>query len=507
MNSSSINSRPELAQALGVTERALNYVCFKLKDDDKFVTLQIPKKKGGFRVVHAPMGPLRTIQRRLLPIIYEAYTPKRYVTGFVPNKSIVDNARIHRKRSVLINIDIQNFFESITFMRSRGALMSKPLQFGADAATAIANLCHINGTLAAGSPISPVISNLVCRRLDTAYRRLSTRYRLKYSRYADDMTFSGGQQEAKELLNLGGFERFVYDAKEIASQQGFTLNDDKTHIRSAYQRQQVTGLVTNAKLNVPRDFIRNLRVLIHEAKSGNAVGAAQKYLKKACASEDEAMDYLAQVVRGKIGFLKTVRAADPTMRGKEVWYDSLHWNYLSRAQMVFGCFEEDYATIWYERTKHPVAGTVYRPYEVCELAIRYLMTEALRRKWSDRWAKEVLSHLDENPRKTASAHLARLNAEPSDILHVLSFGEMKELVTVCWNEVHVLIDKKLNRNRFNGLIEKVLPWRNEEGHLRPRHLRRSGAGIAAAQSASALLSVIPPKIMKMAREHLEGLVG
>ncbi|MGN6017354.1 reverse transcriptase family protein, partial [Staphylococcus aureus] len=110
--------------------------------------------------------------------------------AFVKDRSIVDNAKLHTRKKYVFNIDLSDFFTSITFPRLRGLLMAKPYSLQSGVATVIAHLCTVGGVLPQGSPCSPVISNMICATLDRQLKGLAIRNRARYSRYADDITFS-----------------------------------------------------------------------------------------------------------------------------------------------------------------------------------------------------------------------------------------------------------------------------------------------------------------------------
>ncbi len=139
-----------------------------------------------------------TYTNRLLQAFYEA---PDYVTGFVPGKSVVDNAERHIGRNYVFNIDLQDFFPSISKSRVWATLKRSPFNFNDTVANAIAGLCctemDINGetkrVLPQGSPCSPILTNIVCRIMDIRLHKLARQYKLRYSRYADDITFSGNR--------------------------------------------------------------------------------------------------------------------------------------------------------------------------------------------------------------------------------------------------------------------------------------------------------------------------
>ncbi len=190
------------------------------------------------RIISAPMAMLKsflTYTNRMFQAFYEA---PDYVTGFVPGKSLVDNTKRHIGRNYVFNIDLQDFFPSISKSRLWATLKRSPFNFNDKIADAIAGLCcteiDINGetkrVLPQGSPCSPILANIVCRIMDIRLHKLARQYKLRYSRYADDITFSGNR-------NIFHKESaFRKRLAEIISEQNFTINEKKTRLQRKGER-------------------------------------------------------------------------------------------------------------------------------------------------------------------------------------------------------------------------------------------------------------------------------
>src|SRR5690606_21971561 len=142
------------------------------------------------RKILAPDDKLKTLQSRIAGLLSKLYEPRKPAKAFIEGRSIVDNAAAHCRKSFVFNVDIKDFFPSITFGRVRGLLISKPYSLSAETATVIAHLSTVSGVLPQGSPCSPVISNMICSSLDRELHSLARKYRATYTRYADDITFS-----------------------------------------------------------------------------------------------------------------------------------------------------------------------------------------------------------------------------------------------------------------------------------------------------------------------------
>jgi RNA-directed DNA polymerase len=192
-------SLSDLAALLAFKPKALSYVLYKQPEANKYTVFLIPKRNGGERTIKAPVDALKLIQQRLSNLLQdcvdEVNTSKnrkdRTAHGFKRKRSIITNARQHRHRRYVFNLDLEDFFPSINFGRVRGFFIkTKDFELHPDVATVIAKIaCHEN-SLPQGSPCSPVISNLVAHLLDMRLVSLASAAGCTYSRYADDLTFS-----------------------------------------------------------------------------------------------------------------------------------------------------------------------------------------------------------------------------------------------------------------------------------------------------------------------------
>lgn len=217
--------------------------------------ISIPKKRGGERTLTVPHHPLKWLQRSLLTVLTHLFSCHKCAHGFERGKSIVTHAKHHTGKKYVYTIDIKDFFPSITRNRVFGMLQAYPINASQPVARYLANLtCH-NGCLPQGAPTSPILSNLLCRRLDSRLFKWARQNGYTYSRYADDLTFS---------TNNDSFpESDIAFIDDIIRDEGFEVNDDKRRLQPYYERQMVTGLVVNEKVNLPREKLRGLRALLH----------------------------------------------------------------------------------------------------------------------------------------------------------------------------------------------------------------------------------------------------
>ena len=162
----------------------------------------------------------------------------------------------------MLRVDLEDFFPTIHFGRVRGVLEAPPFSLGARVSMLLAHLCCRSGVLPQGAPTSPVMSNLVCRKLDGQLMELARRHQCFYTRYADDLVFSGRSKLPRALATVDketGLAVAGQDVCEIVEGNGFQVNDSKTVLRYRHQRQMVTGLIANKRRNVPREYVRRLR--------------------------------------------------------------------------------------------------------------------------------------------------------------------------------------------------------------------------------------------------------
>lgn len=260
----------ELARRLGVSERQLRDVTVA------YHAFHVPKRTGGTRTLLAPAPPLKAMQRRLLHRLFRTLRAHPSATGFERGHSIVSNALPHVGQELLIKLDIRDFFGATSAERVRRYFFR--IGWDVEAASLLMRLCvHENG-LPQGAPTSPRLSNLVNYRLDARLAALAERRQLAYSRYADDLTFSGPARatsprlDAKMMAPLPvPIERVtdvIHEVKQIVADEGYVLHTDKKlRIARRHQRQLVTGLVVNKKVQLPRPVRRKLRAIEHRVKT------------------------------------------------------------------------------------------------------------------------------------------------------------------------------------------------------------------------------------------------
>jgi retron-type reverse transcriptase len=228
------------------------------------------------------MPRLKAAQHWVLHSILEKVETHDCAHGFRAGRSIVTNARPHVGAEAVINLDLQDFFPSISYRRVKG--LFRTFGYSEAAATIFGLLCTQATTeqvgldgrtyfvatgarhLPQGAPTSPAITNILCRRLDRRLLTAAEDLGFTYTRYADDMTFSAS---GDSLRNLGGV---IDRVKSIVKHEGFTVHPDKTRVLRRSRQQDVTGVVVNSKLNVSRRELKRFRAALYQIEKDGPVG-------------------------------------------------------------------------------------------------------------------------------------------------------------------------------------------------------------------------------------------
>ena len=262
-----LNSRADVAKLVGFPINHLNYWVVGLSPKRRYTTFSIPRRGGkGTRIIHAPIKPIKDMQLKLAAALHSCYRPPVSVHGYVRARSILSNAKIHSRKRWVLRIDIKEFFPSINYGRVRGVFMAYPFNYSSEVATLLAQICCHANELPHGAPTSPIIANLICRGLDKELLSLAQREHCHYSRYCDDLIFSATRKVFSSALvkqDEQGSTEAGPEITAIITRHGFHINSEKTSLRPQAQRQMVTGLVVNAKPNIPRNYIRSLRNLLY----------------------------------------------------------------------------------------------------------------------------------------------------------------------------------------------------------------------------------------------------
>lgn len=269
-----VKTRKDFAAFLGIKLKFLTYILYHIKVENLYTTFEIPKKNGGTRIINAPDKTLKKIQKRLMnKLCNYQYKIKKDENikinishGFEKGKSIITNARIHRNKRFVLNIDLKDFFASFHFGRVIG-FFEKNINFRIpkDIAIIIAQLCCYKGSLPQGAPTSPIISNMICNIFDMRVLKLAKKYKLDYTRYADDLTFSTNN---KDFLNT--YNEFLLCISKEVEKAGFCINQKKTRLFYKDSRQEVTGLVVNKKISINHSYCKYTRAMANSLYKNKA---------------------------------------------------------------------------------------------------------------------------------------------------------------------------------------------------------------------------------------------
>lgn len=208
----------------------------------------IPKKNGKKRKLLIPDYPLKQVQSNILKHILVQFPVSPYATAYKSGCSAAFNASPHLNQKLLLKLDIHDFFGSITYIDIYQKVFKGEL-FPASVRTLLTHLCCCHDALPQGAPSSPYISNLILKPFDDYIGNWCEKQQITYTRYCDDMTFSGNFNP-------------LFVKKKVQSfliRLGFSLNSEKTHVCSQKNRQAVTGIVVNQKLQVPKEYRRRIR--------------------------------------------------------------------------------------------------------------------------------------------------------------------------------------------------------------------------------------------------------
>ncbi len=294
--------------------RLINYYCNPNNTFHRYRQFKIKKKTGGFRLITTPRNRSFMLILHYVNEIFKAlYAPSEYAMGFTEGRSVVTNANLHRGQNYIFNIDLKDFFPSVIQARVWKRIQLKPLFIKQPVANVIAGLCSMkekmeDGTvkyvLPQGAPTSPIITNMICDKLDRRLAGLAKRFGLRYSRYADDITFSSMHnvyQKASE---------FRKELARIIADQGFTMNEDKRRLQKRGARQEVTGIIVSDKLNVTQKYVRDIRNILYIWKKYGYVTAYSKFFSKYKREKGHVKKGdpdIVNVLNGKLLYLKMVK--------------------------------------------------------------------------------------------------------------------------------------------------------------------------------------------------------
>jgi retron-type reverse transcriptase len=241
----------EIAHFIGISPKLVGHMAKRPRK--YYRSFRIPKKNGKARLITAPRVFLKTVQRYILDCILQPVPVHPSACGFVREKNCADGAEAHVKRPFVWNIDLKDFFPSIHQQSVHDVF--KRFGYPEKAARFLAQLCCLDGALPQGAPTSPAIANHVFASSDVELLKYAAAHKIKYTRYADDLTFS-----ANELFT----DEFRKTVISIIERNGFELNRKKERLMGPKCRREVTGLTINDQVSIPRYRRRQMRAYFHQ---------------------------------------------------------------------------------------------------------------------------------------------------------------------------------------------------------------------------------------------------
>ena len=248
--------------------------------------------KSRSRTIEAPGRNLKKRQKWVLENILEKIPVSDNAHGFVKKRSIVSNAKCHVGQKYILNMDIKNFFPTIT--RDAVFKIFYNLGYTIPVSELLADICCAKGYLPQGAPTSPYIANVVCFDMDSEIQKLADANNAIYTRYADDITFSYNEEIPDIFSKIN----------RILKKYGFSLNTMKTHLDSGNRRKLVTGLLVNEQIRVPKTFKRKLKQEIYYCKKFGVIAHLENSRAEKCVNYKEHLygkAYYIKMVEPKIG--------------------------------------------------------------------------------------------------------------------------------------------------------------------------------------------------------------
>ncbi|MGY6648573.1 reverse transcriptase family protein [Wenyingzhuangia sp. IMCC45574] len=281
-----IHNAEQLAAKMNISVNELRFLSFSRKNSKvtHYNRFHIAKKSGGVRLISAPKPKLKKAQHWILEEVLDKADIHNKAHGCIKGKSIKTNAAPHVSKAIVINQDLKNFFPSISYKRIKGVFSS--FGYSDQVATILALLCSepkildisVLGEnyfaqrgerfLPQGSPCSPAISNILCKRLDYRLEGIAKKYGFEYTRYVDDLTFSTNDKKTTAIPSILKY------SKKIVQEENLNLHPDKLRIMHTGVRQEVTGVVVNEKLNINKAALKRFRALLFQIEKDGIQGKA-----------------------------------------------------------------------------------------------------------------------------------------------------------------------------------------------------------------------------------------
>ena len=289
-----------LEQDLGINAKTLYAVSNNLRKH--YHKANLPKKNGGYRNLSVPDEILKSIQKQIAEVLLIHMPVSRYAKAYRFGSSTLRNAKHHVGKQVVLKLDILHFFDSIRYSTVKDKVFPEEI-YAELLRSLLTMLCYHKDALPQGAPSSPAITNIILYEFDELVGQWCRERGIAYTRYCDDMTFSGDFDPAEVI-------RFV---RLELKKMGFLLNEQKTRIQRPGQQQSVTGIVVNEKLSIPVDYRRKLRQELYYCRKFSI----QEHLQK-IGLEIPKDTYRMQLL-GKVNYVLWVHPADRDMLEARKW--------------------------------------------------------------------------------------------------------------------------------------------------------------------------------------------
>lgn len=215
-------------------------------------TFYVLKKNGKKRTINEPLPSLKEIQLWINENILRNVKPSKFAKAYIKNKSILDNVKYHKGKKHIYTLDVKDFFPSISTKTIESFFYK--IGYSDSLSNLLAKLCCLNGGLAQGAPTSPALSNLILYNFDEEVGKFAVENDLRYTRYADDLTFSFNHKfNEDEILNK------VNSLLKLVIHSDLKLNHSKTKLLKPSNRQIVTGIVVNEFPQAPKNYRKEIR--------------------------------------------------------------------------------------------------------------------------------------------------------------------------------------------------------------------------------------------------------
>lgn len=265
-------------------------------------SVKIPKSNGEYRQLYVPSEALKMLQRCINNKLLSLEYISPYATAYRPGGSTKLNAKLHIGKPVLLKLDIKHFFDNIGYNLLKEKVFTEK-RYSEQISSLLSILCLYMGTLPQGAPTSPTISNIIMRDFDNMVGEWCRGKGIAYTRYCDDMTFSG-DFDPKDVIKL---------VKRELKKLNLSLNNKKTIVARKGQKQTVTGIVVNEKLSISHSYKKKLRQEMYYCMKFGV----ESHIEKLNISETP-KTYIQKLL-GKINYILSVEPNNADMKNYRDW--------------------------------------------------------------------------------------------------------------------------------------------------------------------------------------------